>query len=172
MDAGRGERVWRERESRTRQREGKPRGLLKKFYLVGALRPLRRYRTPVRCCWPRWCRAASSPTSCESKESERAERDWKREKRKGKRVPVVCRGFRPRSVRRQLPSVRVRGAGPSRTRLPTSVISRTRRQSHVLGGIGLPSFVSGYAPSLRWCPVVPVERERERANGRERGIRK
>lgn len=152
MDAGRGERVWRERErgrvreSRTRQGEGKPRGLLKKFYLVGALRPLRRYRTPVRCCWPRWCRAASSPTSCESKESERAEREIGRERRERGREFRSCAAvsgpgrsvvsFRPPA--REEPDRRGRGARRassagregSRTSLEESVFLRSSLAMH------------------------------------------
>lgn len=76
----RGERIERKRErvreARTHWGEGKPRGLLKKFYLVGALRLLRRYRTPVRCCWPRCVAPASSWTSYEEREV------WKREREK------------------------------------------------------------------------------------------
>lgn len=40
-------------------------GAFEKVLSCRYARPLRRYRTPVRCCWPRRGRAAFSPTSSE-----------------------------------------------------------------------------------------------------------
>jgi len=55
----------REKETRTRrERRGKTTGAFEKVLSCRRTRPLRRYRTPVRCCWPRRGRAASSATSC------------------------------------------------------------------------------------------------------------
>lgn len=62
--AGRGERVDRERAG-SAEEERENHGAFEKVLSCLYARPLRRYRTPVRCCWPRRGRAAFSVTSSE-----------------------------------------------------------------------------------------------------------
>jgi hypothetical protein len=81
--------------------EGKPRGLLKKFYLVGALGLSDATERRYGVVGPRRGRAVSSATSYELKTAN-GEKESEKE-----RVLVVYRDFRSRSVlsRCQLPSV-------------------------------------------------------------------
>lgn len=150
---------------------------MKKFYLVGALRPLRRYRTPVRYCWPR-CAARPSRRRVASKESERRKRDrkteGKREKGSESRSCAAISGP-GRSSRRQLPSARAlanvrarvsrtrRGGGSRRRALSAGRKGRQPARTFLEESFFLRS--SRHAPSLR-CPVVSTDRE-ERARSEE-----
>lgn len=133
-------------------------GAFEKVLSCRYARPLRRYRTPVRCCWPRRGRAAFR-RQVANKESKRREKE--REKERSPCVAISGFGRSLPSV--QLPSV-------SSTRAPANAKETTRRRplmsinhrtkrAAVLGVI-FPSLVSS-------CIVAKVshsvDREKEQA---------